>query len=135
MRYLPIFILLTLSMVFISCSTSENVYRDSESVSNSETDFSKYRNLSDYLRRLPGVKIDGVGDDIDIQIRGVSSFGAELQPLFVVDGVVMGHSYGVVNGMINMINVNSIRVLSGSEASDFGMRGANGVIVITMKTD
>ncbi len=134
MRYLPIFILLSLSLVFSSCSTSDNVYRDSTSVGNTDMDFSKYRNLAEYLKRQPGVKIDGVGDNLDIQIRGASSFGAELRPLYVVGGVVRGYSYGDVNSSINMSDVSSIQVLTGSEASEYGMRGANGVIVITLKS-
>lgn len=133
MRYFPIFILLCLPLVFSSCSSSENVYRDSTSVSNSETDFSNYRNLSEYLRRQPGVRIDGVGDNIVIQIRGASSFGGENRPLYVVDGVTMGHSYGNVNSAISMSEVSSIRVLTGSDASAYGIRGANGVIEIVTK--
>lgn len=92
-----------------------------------------FRNLSEYLRRQPGVKIDGVGDNIVIQIRGVSSFGAETRPLYVIDGVVVGHSYGNVNSSFSMNEVSSIRVLTGSEASAYGIRGANGVIEITLK--
>lgn len=133
MKYLAIFIFLCLPLVFNSCGSSENTQRESTSVSNSDTDFSRFRNLSEYLRRQPGVKIDGAGDNIDIQIRGASSFGGELRPLYVVDGVVMGHSYGNVNSSISMSNVSSIRVLTGSDASAYGMRGANGVIVITLK--
>lgn len=133
MKYLPILILLSIPLVFNSCGSFQNTKGESTSVSESDTDFSKYRNLVEYLRRQPGVKVDGVGDNIDIQIRGASSFGGELRPLFVVDGVVMGHSYGVVNGSISMMNVSDIRVLTGTEASEYGMRGANGVIEITMK--
>ena len=133
MRYFPIFILLCFSIIFNSCGTSENTQRESTAVSSTEIDFSSFRNLSDYLRRPPGVNIDGVGDNIVIQIRGASSFGAESRPLYVVDGVAMGHSYGNVNSSVSMEEVSSIRVLTGSDASAYGIRGANGVIEITLK--
>lgn len=133
MKYFPIFILLCLPLVFNSCGSSEYTQRESTAVSNSDTDFSRYRNLAEYLRRQPGVKIDGMGDNIDIQIRGVSSFGADLRPLFVVDGIVIGNSYADVNSYINMSDVSSIRVLTDSDASGYGMRGANGIIEITLK--
>lgn len=134
MKYvLSTLLFISFQMIFISCASSENTSRDSTTVRNSDVDFSNFRNLSDALRRQPGVRIDGVGDDIVIQIRGASSFGADARPLFVVDGVVMGHSYGVVNSSISMVDVSSIRVLTGSEASAYGIRGANGVIEITLK--
>ena len=119
--------------MFSSCASSENTSRESTTVSNADVDFSNFRNLSEVLRRQPGVRIDGMGDDIVIQIRGASSFGADARPLFVVDGVSMGHSYGIVNSSINMADISSIRVLSGSDASAYGIRGANGVIEITLK--
>lgn len=67
------------------------------------------------------------GADANIFIRGVTSFG-NTQPLVVIDGV---------QGGLNDINPNdiaSIQVLKDAgAASIYGVRGANGVIVVTTK--
>lgn len=133
MKYFPIILLLCLPLVLTQCSTTENTSRETRTSDNGEVDFSQYRNLADYLRRLPGVQVRGTGDNVNIQIRGTSSFGSETQPLFVLDGRVMGNSYSEVNRFLSMSEVNNIRVLTDSEAGSYGMRGANGVIVITRK--
>ena len=63
-------------------------------------------------------------------IRGIGSVNAGTEPLYVVDGMVY-------NGPINMINPNdieSIKILKDpSETAIYGMRGGNGVVVITTK--
>lgn len=133
MKYFPILILLWLPLVLTQCSTTENTHRETRTSNNTEVDFSQYRNLGEYLRRLPGVQVRGTGDNVNIQIRGTSSVGSETRPLFVLDGRVMGNSYSEVNRFLNMSEVQSIQVLSDSEAGAYGMRGANGVIVITRK--
>jgi TonB-linked SusC/RagA family outer membrane protein len=77
--------------------------------------------------QLTGVVLDKQGN---IEIRGVSSFGAEKNPLVVVDG------YPIEGGIenINPLNISSVTVLKdGVSASIYGSRAANGVIVITTK--
>jgi len=133
MKYLPIFLLLCLPLIITNCSTTERAPRESRTADSSEVDFSNYRNLADYLRRLPGVQVRGTGDNVNIQIRGASSFSSETQPLFVLDGRVMGNNYSEVNRFLSMSEVSSIQVLTDSEAGSYGIRGANGVIVIARK--
>lgn len=85
-----------------------------------------YRTIYDMIRgRIAGVVVT---QDNKITIRGVSSFYYSSEPLFVVDGVV-------VNSIdeISPVNVKSINVLKGADASIYGSRGASGVIVIKMK--
>lgn len=77
--------------------------------------------------QLTGLSIDKKGE---IEIRGVSTFGAEKTPLVVVDG------YPIDGGIddVNPQNISSITVLKdGVAASIYGSRAANGVIVITTK--
>jgi TonB-dependent SusC/RagA subfamily outer membrane receptor len=64
-----------------------------------------------------------------IKISGSSSLNASTEPLFVVDGII-------VNSIedISPQTVKSIEVLKGPDASVYGMRGANGVIVINRLT-
>ena len=62
----------------------------------------------------------------DIRIRGITAFGNNA-PLIIVDGV---------QGTLHDINVNdieSLQVLKDASASIYGVRGSNGVIVITTK--
>lgn len=78
--------------------------------------------------QLTGVVLNKSGG---LEIRGVSSFSAEKNPLVVVDGYPT--EGGVDN--INPLNISSITVLKDAvAASIYGSRAANGVIVVTTKT-
>lgn len=82
--------------------------------------------LSDFLRNVPGVTFDwttGVP-----MIRG----GA---PLYVIDGVRMGHNYYEVAGLVNIQNIASVEVIkSATEGLIYGRDVANGVIIIQTKS-
>ena len=85
--------------------------------------------ILDMLRRVPGVV---VGGDNSITIRGASSIHMSTEPLFVVDGMTVGSGYQAVSSL-NPNDINRISVLKGPAASIYGVRAANGVIVIEMK--
>ena len=89
--------------------------------------------LLDLLRRASGVTVQGKEENARIKVRGAASFVANSEPLFVVDGIPMGTTYNSVANFVNPNDVKRIRVLSGPDATLYGARGANGVIVITMK--
>ncbi|WP_159022773.1 SusC/RagA family TonB-linked outer membrane protein [Formosa sp. L2A11] len=99
--------------------------------------------------KIAGVNITQSSGDIGassrITIRGVSSIYGNSQPLIVIDGAVIdnntytGSSSGtdVPNGLadINPQDIETINVLKGGAATAlYGMRGTNGVIVITTKS-
>ena len=63
-----------------------------------------------------------------INIRGANSFYGSTEPLFVVDGSVVDRIDD-----INPREVKSIEVLKDGGAAIYGSRGANGVILITLK--
>lgn len=99
--------------------------------------------------KVSGVNITQSSGDIGsssrITIRGISTIFGNSQPLIVVDGAVMdnntyaGNSTGtdVPNGLadINPQDIENINVLKGGAATAlYGMRGTNGVIVVTTKT-
>ncbi len=88
------------------------------------------------------------GQGTNIQIRGINSIDVTRnnQPLFVIDGVLMDNSTSTVGagaelrGMSNRLadinpdDIESINVLKGGAATAlYGLRGANGVVVITTK--
>jgi len=85
-----------------------------------------YQDIYDMIRgRVAGVEVSGKS----IKIRGTNSLNISTEPLFVVDGVIVKEIED-----IDPETVKSIEVLKGPDASVYGARGSNGVIVITRKT-
>lgn len=85
--------------------------------------------LADMLRKLAGVIVTGNGNNVNVRIGGISSFG-NTDPLYVLNGNAIGTDYAQVAGTINTNEITSLRVLKGSEAAIYGSRGGNGVILI-----
>ena len=85
-----------------------------------------YQDIYDMIRgRVPGVDVSGKS----IKIRGTNSLNVSTEPLFVVDGVITEDIDG-----ISPETVSKIEVLKGPDASVYGTRGSNGVIIITRRT-
>ena len=90
----------------------------------------------------------GPGQGANILIRGVNSLTLGTQPLFVIDGVPIDNStssQGTSGGLpasmgnrasdINPDDIESVNILRGGAATAlYGLRGANGVVVITTKS-
>jgi TonB-dependent SusC/RagA subfamily outer membrane receptor len=92
------------------------------------------RTVTDMLvGRFPGVEVYKTANGgTSIKIRGARSMNASDEPLFVLDG------YPQHNGNQSLLDldphdIKSIQVLKGAEASAYGSRGANGVILIVTK--
>ncbi len=69
-------------------------------------------------------------DSYTIRLRGVTTFGANQEPLVVVDGIV-----GASLDQVDPNDIASIDVLKdGSAAAIYGTRGSSGVIIVTTKT-
>jgi TonB-dependent SusC/RagA subfamily outer membrane receptor len=86
------------------------------------------------MDRFPGVEVARApGGGVMIRIRGPASFYANSDPLVVVDGVAIeGAGAGI--GWLNPHDIASIKVLKNpAETTIWGVRGANGVIVVTTK--
>jgi len=92
--------------------------------------------LNEMILRLPGVRLQsGRGAYARFIVTGsASSFVSDTSPLFVVNGQVMGTDYSNVYTLVNPREVVSLSVLKGSDATLYGTRGANGVILIRTKT-
>jgi TonB-dependent SusC/RagA subfamily outer membrane receptor len=85
--------------------------------------------------RVPGVFVTNTPDGgIAIRIRGQSTINGETEPLYVIDGQpVLPGPGGSLTG-INPKDIASIEVLKDVASTAFyGMRGANGVILIKTK--
>ena len=77
--------------------------------------------LADFLNRVPGVQVLSN----KVVIRGQSP------PLFVIDGVQVGHDYIDVARTINVFDIESVEVIRDlSQTIQYGARAANGVIII-----
>lgn len=93
-----------------------------------------HMDLTDMIRRLPGVRVQsGRGQYANIVIGAPSSFMSGTAPLFVVNGSALGNDYSVVYNTVRSPDVISMSVLKGSDATIYGTRGANGVILIRTK--
>ncbi len=88
------------------------------------------RSFFEMLARVPGVQVVNMaGGDVRVRVRGASSFQADTDPLFVLDGVLLPGLAG-----INPADIESITVLKdASETAIYGSRGANGVILLRSK--
>jgi TonB-dependent SusC/RagA subfamily outer membrane receptor len=83
-----------------------------------------YNNIYQMIQNeVSGVVVSGKS----IVIQQQNSFFGSSDPLFVVDGVIVSSI-----DHVNPVEVRSIQVLTGSSASIYGVRGANGVISITL---
>ncbi|OBQ55113.1 energy transducer TonB [Tamlana sp. s12] len=73
------------------------------------------------------------GGDPKITLRGPGSITGSSAPLIVIDGVVIGTDPDIL-GSIDNNNIESLSVLKdASSVAIYGSRGANGVILVTLK--
>ena len=104
--------------------------------------------------KVAGVEISqsdgGMFGSTKIQIRGASTLGANNQPIYVVDGVILdnavkkgsadwdGTGYGDYGNELKNLNPDdfeTVSVLKGAAATAlYGSRGLNGAVVITTKS-
>ncbi len=89
--------------------------------------------LEAYLLRTSGVNFNGTGTNATVTVRGINSFVGNTGPLFILNGTDVGQNYGTVAGMVRGMEIKSLTVLKGSDASIYGVRGSGGVIVIQAK--
>ncbi len=91
-------------------------------------------NVSQALQgKVAGVDVsinsNAPGAAAKVRVRGIGSINSNIDPLYVVDGVI-----GVDGNSINPNDIASVEVLKdASSTAIFGARGANGVIIITTK--
>lgn len=85
--------------------------------------------------KVPGVLISRAPDgSLVVRIRGNSSINANMEPLYVIDGMTVQPGPGGALTGINPRDIETIEVLKDAASLSFyGMRAANGVIVIKTK--
>ncbi|MFN2602485.1 MAG: TonB-dependent receptor plug domain-containing protein [Gemmatimonadaceae bacterium] len=87
------------------------------------------------MSKVPGILVTrGQDGSLAIQIRGPSSLSSNTDPLFIVDGAPFAAGPGGTLSGINPFDISSIEVLKDAASTTmYGVRGANGVIVIKLK--
>ena len=87
------------------------------------------------MGRFPGVTVMRTPDGgVAVRIRGTTSIHGSNEPLYVIDGVAIEPGPGGSLTGINPHDIASIEVLKDpAETSEYGLRGANGVILIKTK--
>lgn len=85
--------------------------------------------------RVPGVWISRAADgSISLRIRGATTIEGNKEPLYIIDGLPVQSGPGGGLTGINPRDIASIDVLKDAASTAFyGVRGANGVIVIKTK--
>ncbi len=81
--------------------------------------------------QVPGVTVQSSGEPggfVNIKIRGITSFNNN-NPLFVIDGMIVDSPYDFATGEVETIQV----LKDATSAAIYGVRGANGVVIITTK--
>jgi len=105
-------------------------------VSIGEKDFNR-GNINDPTQllqgKVPGLSIYNRGGNPNspavIRLRGISTVGANTEPLVVIDGII-----GASLDNVDPNDIESINVLKdGSAAAIYGSRGSSGVILVTTK--
>lgn len=86
-------------------------------------------------RKVPGVVATRTEDGgIALRIRGATSFdGSNRSPLYILNGLPIQTGQDGAIPALNPFDIESIRVLRGTEAAVYGIDGVNGVIIITTK--
>ena len=87
--------------------------------------------------RATGVQVTQVsgapGAGTVIRVRGGNSITGSNEPLWVIDGIIVGTNFNLNN--LNSNDIKSIEILKdASSIAIYGSRGANGVVLVTTKS-
>ena len=96
-------------------------------ISGSDKANANYTDIYEMIKgQVPNVEVHGKS----IRIQGASSFiEASTEPLLIVDGIIVNTIEGIPPQ-----SVRSIEILKGADAAIYGSRGANGVVMVTLKS-
>jgi TonB-dependent SusC/RagA subfamily outer membrane receptor len=136
MKSIPIILLAFACLAIASCSSTQNASTSSKDFSRKSDIENPDHSISlvDHLRRVSGVQVSGNGNNAKITIRGINSFYGSSEPLFVVNGQPLGGGLADAIQVVPVESIQSIRVLkNATDIGFYGVRGANGVIVIDLK--
>ncbi len=115
-------------------STTERTPPDPSTVTSEDIDRQRGDEIQEILAdRVAGVRVFRAGGGIRVLIRGATSIMGDNRPLYVIDGLPVEPG---ADGFLPVqpYDIESIRVLKDPvDTAMYGVRGANGVIVIKTK--
>lgn len=121
----------TVTVTYMYQQAPEISYSSSVITQRQILDFSP-TNLIELLRgRVPGLQIQQMDGTSKAAIRGgMSSMSLNTEPLFIIGG----SQYETLESANNAISVDNIREVEvKKDGSEYGMKGANGVIIVRTK--
>jgi hypothetical protein len=134
-KYIVLLTAILCLSIITACSSSENATERSSRFGDTVDVERSMVTLDTYLNRLSGVRVRGSGRNADVRISGYEASSVDSRPLFIVDGTRVGRDFGMVYDMVNMADVENIRVLRSPRATQlYGGEGGAGAIVITMRS-
>ncbi|HET7458411.1 MAG TPA: TonB-dependent receptor plug domain-containing protein [Gemmatimonadaceae bacterium] len=92
--------------------------------------------FADLLQGQPGVQVTQQGNGVSVRIRGAGTVYGSGEPLYVLDGVILGN--GATESLLGLAasDIERIQVLrDAGTTAIYGSRGANGVIIVTTKRE
>ncbi len=125
--------LLAVCMLFTSCSSTKDYQKQEVGLEENLNEKNRTNlTLLQQIRQKPGIVIrQGVPVLLkkhqDVNGRG----GNDFEPLYVLNDYIVGNSFRSVAQLVTNYDVKTIQVINGAEASFYGTRGSNGVIIIT----
>jgi len=125
---------LVLSSLLFTCYSSQAVSGEGNKPSVSEPSIENALDLTEYIRRLGEAQITGDGSSAIINIRGVTTINSDPNPLFVLNGNIVGRDYTQVYQMVDIQQVSSVKILKNAgDIGLYGVQGANGVVEINLR--
>jgi TonB-dependent SusC/RagA subfamily outer membrane receptor len=111
-------------------------HRLGTTVTSADFDHSPGQSIEQIMQaHIPGITLTpNANGSVSVRIDGINTFMAGTQPLYVIDGVPIqaGPNGGLVG--LNPHDIESIQVFKDPvNTSLYGVRGSNGVVVITTK--
>ena len=87
------------------------------------------------VTRVPGLSLSRAPDGhLVIHVRGTTTLLGDQEPLFIINDLPVDNPVGGNLSSINPRDIESIQVLrDAASTAMYGLRGANGVIIIRMK--
>jgi len=125
-----------------ACASSGKTSKSSTSADNSTLTADEVAKSADepievmLQRKFSGVQVLKNSDgDITLNIRGATSAtGTPKEPLYIINDMEVDPAGRGLAALVNPYDIESIKVLKGAEAGIYGIRGADGVIIIRTKT-
>lgn len=122
--------ILCIALLTVSCGSSRSTVGANELRDELNNRNRTSMTLMDRLRQTPGIFMSR---GVPVLMAAANSFDSEqsIEPLYVVNGFIVGNSFRDLRVLIDANSVKSIKVVKVAEASKYGSRGGNGAIEIT----